>query len=83
MAIEASIDTALCTSCNECTNLSSKLFAYNENKQAYIRDPRGGTFQLLVRAAEACPVHIIHPGTPLDPAEKDLDTWIARAAPFN
>jgi pyruvate-ferredoxin/flavodoxin oxidoreductase len=83
MAMEPYIDTALCTSCNECTNISKKLFAYDGNKQAYVKDPRGGTFQQLVRAAEQCPVKIIHPGTPLDPTEKDLDKWVARAAPFN
>lgn len=83
MVMEPYIDTALCTSCNECTNISKKLFAYDENKQAYIKDPRGGTFQQLVRAAELCPVKIIHPGTPLNPKEKDLDKWIARAAAFN
>jgi pyruvate-ferredoxin/flavodoxin oxidoreductase len=83
LSMEPYIDTALCTSCNECTNLNNRLFAYDENKQAYIRDPRAGTFAQVVRAAEQCPVRIIHPGTPLNPKEKDLDKWIARAAPFN
>ena len=83
MVMEPYIDTALCTSCNECTNISKKLFAYDDNKQAYIKDPRGGTFQQIVKAAELCPVKIIHPGTPLNPKEKDLDKWVARAAPFN
>jgi pyruvate-ferredoxin/flavodoxin oxidoreductase len=59
------------------------MFAYDENKQAYIKDPRAGTFQELVRAAERCTAKIIHPGTPLDPSEPDLEQWIARAQPFN
>ena len=83
LAIEASIDSALCTSCNECTNISKKIFAYNADKQAYIKDPRGGTFAQIVKAAELCPVSIIHPGTPLNPKEKDLGKWVARAARFN
>ena len=83
LAMEPYIDSALCTSCNECTNVSKKLFAYNGDKQAYIKDPRGGTFAQLVKAAELCPVSIIHPGTPLNPKEKDLDKWVARAARFN
>jgi pyruvate-ferredoxin/flavodoxin oxidoreductase len=83
MVMEPYIESALCTSCDECTNLSKKLFAYDENKQAYIKDPRGGTFQQLVRAAELCPVKAIHPGTPLNPKERDLDKWVARAAAFN
>jgi pyruvate-ferredoxin/flavodoxin oxidoreductase len=83
MVMEPYIETALCTSCNECTNMSKKLFAYDANNQAYIKDPRGGTFQQLVKAAELCPVKIIHPGTPLNPKEKDLAKWVARAAAFN
>jgi pyruvate-ferredoxin/flavodoxin oxidoreductase len=59
------------------------MFAYNADKQAEIQDPRAGTFQELVRAAELCPPAIIHPGTPLDPNEPDLEQWVERAKPFN
>ena len=83
MVMEPYIESELCTSCNECTNISKKLFSYNDNKQSYIKDSRGGTFQQLVRAAELCPVRAIHPGTPLNPHEKDLDKWVARAAALN
>jgi pyruvate-ferredoxin/flavodoxin oxidoreductase len=83
LVMEPLIETARCTSCNECTNLNRKMFAYNEKKQAYIKDPRAGTFRELVLAAERCPVRIIHPGTPLNPKEKDLEKWIKRAEPFN
>jgi pyruvate-ferredoxin/flavodoxin oxidoreductase len=83
LAMEPYIDAAPCTACNECTNLNKRLFAYNAQKQAYIKDPRAGTFKELVQAAEKCPVKIIHPGTPLNPKEKDLDKWVKRAKPFN
>lgn len=83
LAMEPYIDSALCTACNECTNLNKRLFAYNAKKQAYIKDARAGTFKELVQAAEKCPVKIIHPGTPLNPKEKDLAKWIQRATPFN
>jgi ferredoxin len=83
LAIEPSIDSMKCTTCNECTNLNNRLFAYNAEKQAYIKDPRAGTFAHLVQAAEKCPVSAIHPGTPLNPKEKDLAKWIERAKPFN
>ena len=82
-AIAASITSARCTSCDECTNLNRRMFAYNDKKQAYVKDASAGTFQQLVLAAEKCPVRIIHPGTPLDPKEKDLPKWIERAKPFN
>lgn len=77
------IDTPLCTSCNECTQLNGKMFAYNENKQAYIADPDAGSFRELVQAAEKCPVKIIHPGKPRDPSEDGLDELVKRAEPFN
>ena len=77
------IDTPLCTSCNDCTNINSQLFAYNENKQAFIRDASAGSFKDLVLSAEKCPVKIIHPGKPKNPNEPDLDDLIDRAARFN
>jgi pyruvate-ferredoxin/flavodoxin oxidoreductase len=82
LAIDAHIDSARCTSCNECINLNSRLFAYNPAKQATVGDPAAGTFQQLVVAAERCPVGIIHPGTPRNPKEKDLTKWLKRAEPF-
>ncbi len=83
LSIEPYIDTVRCTTCNECTNLNGRMFAYNDAKQAYIKDPKAGTFQHLVVAAERCPVAIIHPGTPLNPKEKDLPKWIKRAEKFS
>jgi len=83
LVLEAYIDSARCTSCNECTNLNNKMFGYNADKQAYVKDAHAGTFQQLVTAAERCPVSIIHPGTPLNPKEKDLAKWLKRAERFN
>jgi pyruvate-ferredoxin/flavodoxin oxidoreductase len=83
LVMEPYIETARCTSCNECININKKLFAYNDAKQAYIKDPKAGTFAEIVQAAERCTAKIIHPGTPLNPKERDLDKWIERAKPFN
>jgi hypothetical protein len=77
------IETARCTTCNECTQLNDRLFGYNENKQAYIRDPGAGTFRELVQAAETCQVAIIHPGKPRNPDEPGLEELLKRAEPFN
>lgn len=77
------IDTALCTSCNECTNMNGQLFNYNGDKMAFIADAKAGTFKELVEAAELCPVGIIHPGAPLNPDEADLDDLVERAEKFN
>ena len=66
---EAYIETARCTTCNECTKINDKMFAYNDNKQAYIKNPDAGTYAQLVEAAESCQVSIIHPGKPRNPDE--------------
>jgi pyruvate-ferredoxin/flavodoxin oxidoreductase len=83
LVMEPYIETARCTSCDECIRINKKMFAYNEAKQAYIKDPKAGTFAEIVQAAEKCTAEIIHPGTPLNPKEKDLEKWIERAKPFN
>ncbi len=66
------IESAMCTSCNECININGKIFGYDADKHAYVKDPKGGPYKDLVRAAEKCTAQVIHPGTPLDPKEKDL-----------
>jgi hypothetical protein len=79
---EAYIETARCTTCNECTQLNDKMFTYNENKQAYIANPDAGTYAQLVEAAETCQVAIIHPGKPRNPAEPGLAELVKRAEAF-
>jgi len=59
-----------------------RMFAYNENKQAYIADAKAGTYAQLVQAAESCQVSVIHPGKPRDMTEPGLDELIERAKPF-
>ncbi len=77
------IDTALCTSCNDCLDLNGQMFKYNGDKMAFIADATAGTFSELVDAAEKCPVSIIHPGSPLNPDEPGLDELIKKAEQFN
>jgi hypothetical protein len=79
---EAYIETARCTTCNECTQINDKMFAYNENKQAYIVNPDAGTYAQLVEAAETCQVAIIHPGKPRNPAEPGIAELLKRAEAF-
>ena len=81
-AEEAWIDTALCTSCDECTRKYPGIFTYNSNKQAFVKNPRGGSFRDLVIAAEVCTAKIIHPGSPWNPAEPDLERSRERARVF-
>lgn len=76
------INSAECTACDECTKINGQIFAYNDQKKAYIKNPKGGPFKDIVKAAEKCPVKIIHPGTPANPNEKGLDNLIKRAQKF-
>ncbi len=79
---DAYIETPRCTTCNECTQINDRMFAYNENQQAYIADPDAGTYAQMVEAAESCQVSIIHPGKPRNPDEPGLDELLKRAESF-
>ncbi len=79
---EAWIETARCTTCDECTQINDRMFAYDENKQAYIADPDAGSYAQMIEAAESCQVSIIHPGKPRDPSEPNLKDLISRSEPF-
>jgi len=77
------IDSDECTTCDECTMLNPNIFAYDDNRHAFIKNPTGGPYSDLVKAAERCTGQIIHPGLPGARQEKDLDKWIARAEKYN
>ncbi|RPH79224.1 MAG: ferredoxin, partial [Planctomycetaceae bacterium] len=77
------IDSDRCTACDECIKINPKLFVYGPDKKARIKDPRGGPYSDLVKAAERCTAQVIHPGLPLDRSEKDLERWIARGKKWN
>ena len=76
------IETARCSSCNECIRLNDRMFGYDANRQATIIDPTAGSYRQLVEAAESCQVSVIHPGKPRDPNEPGLEELLERAAPF-
>ncbi len=80
---EPFIETPRCTTCDECTQINNRMFAYDENKQAYFADVSAGTYRELVEAAESCQVAIIHPGKPKNPDEPGLDDLMTRAEAFN
>jgi pyruvate-ferredoxin/flavodoxin oxidoreductase len=77
------VDTPECTACDECININPKVFAYNEAKKAVILDPKAGSFLDVVKAAEKCTAGVIHPGTPWNMNEANLDKLKQRAAKFN
>jgi ferredoxin len=80
---EPFVDSALCTTCNECTQINGRLFQYNADKQATLADVSAGSFAELVKAAELCPARCIHPGKPRADDSTATPELIERAAPFN
>ncbi|HFA49969.1 MAG TPA: pyruvate ferredoxin oxidoreductase [Bacteroidetes bacterium] len=77
------LETEECTSCDECTKLNSNIFAYNADKKAFIKNPDGGPYSDLVKAAEKCTARVIHPGLPKDKSAKDVEKWIKRGEKYN
>jgi len=76
------IETIRCTSCNECIQINERMFGYDADKRAFVKDPDAGTYRQLVEAAEGCQVAIIHPGKPRNPSEAGLVELQKRAEPF-
>jgi len=76
------IDTPECTACDECTDINPDIFAYNDDKLAVVKNPKAGTYLDIVKAAEKCTAEAIHPGTPFNPDEPNLDKLIKRAEKY-
>ncbi len=76
------IETPDCTTCDECVEIAPAIFQYNADKKAIVIDPTKGTFEEIVRSAEKCTAVIIHPGTPWNPDEPNLEQLIKRAEKF-
>lgn len=77
------LETEECSSCDECTKLNPNIFEYNADNKAFIKNPDGGPYSDLVKAAEKCTAGVIHPGLPADRSAADIDKWIARGEKFN
>lgn len=72
-----------CTSCDECIKINANIFSYNNDNKAYIKNPKGGSYEDLVKAAEKCTAGVIHPGLPADKLKKDMEKWIVRGEKYN
>ncbi|MBW2629030.1 MAG: pyruvate ferredoxin oxidoreductase, partial [Deltaproteobacteria bacterium] len=77
------IDTVNCTACDECTQLNSKIFEYNADKKAVIKNAEAGPYKDLVKSAERCTARVIHPGLPRDRNAKGIEKWIKRGEKYN
>ena len=66
-----------------CEVESKDLSITTTKRKAVIKDPSGGPYRDLVKAAERCTAQIIHPGLPRNRSDKEIDKWIARGKKFN
>ena len=76
------IESPECTACDECTTIAPGIFRYNDQKQAEVSNPKGGSYKDIVKAAEKCTAGCIHPGTPWNANEKDLAKLMKRAEKY-
>ena len=76
------IETPECTTCDECVQLAPNIFQYNEDDQAIVINPQGGTYEDIVKAAEKCTAGCLHPGTPWNPNEPNLEKLVKRAEKY-
>lgn len=80
---EAWVESDECTSCKDCVDALPAVFKYDDNKQAFVHNPKGGTFAEIVKTAEKCPARCIHPGLPQNKSEASLEKWMKRAEKYN
>jgi pyruvate-ferredoxin/flavodoxin oxidoreductase len=77
------IDTENCTVCEKCFKINKKIFGKREGDgKAIVLNPKAGTFAEIVKASEECKDKLIHPGTPQNPSEKNLEKLVEKAKKF-
>ena len=77
------IEAINCTACDECIQINPKIFEYNADKKAVIKNAEGGPYKDIVKAAERCTARVIHPGLPRDRTQKGIEKLIKRAEKYN
>ena len=57
--VKLSVDQSVCVGNAACVATAPDVFALDENRQSTVIDPDGAPWQLIVEAAENCPVSAI------------------------
>ena len=57
--LRITVDTNVCVGNAMCEHFASNTFALNDDRQSHVIDPDGDTSDVIVEAAEACPVSAI------------------------
>ena len=53
------VDHNVCVGNAICTHIAPKVFALNDDRQSQVINPEGDTREVILEAAEACPVSAI------------------------
>ncbi len=76
------VETPECTACDECVDIAPETFQYNDDKMVFIANPTANSYKDIVKAAEKCTAECIHPGTPWNLNESDLEKLTKRAEKY-
>ncbi len=57
--LQVSVDHNLCVGNAMCPHIAPKVFALNDNRQSEVVNPDGDARDVILEAAEACPVSAI------------------------
>ncbi|MCX5771104.1 MAG: 2-oxoacid:acceptor oxidoreductase family protein [Candidatus Hydrogenedentes bacterium] len=79
----ATINKEDCSGCGVCVDVNSNIFGLSDDSVAVVKDPKGGPYKDIVKAAESCPGKAIKPGTPANPAEQNDPDLVKRGEKLN
>ena len=57
--LQVTVDHNVCVGNAMCPHIAPKVFALNEDRQSQVINPEGDTREVILEAAEACPVSAI------------------------
>ena len=57
--VQVSVDPNMCVGNAMCPHIAPKVFALNDDRQSQVINPEGDTREVILEAAEACPVSAI------------------------
>ena len=58
-ALAIRVDHDLCSTCDVCTSLAPNTFELDDEGKAVVKDPEGDPRDIIIDAAEGCPVEAI------------------------
>ena len=57
--LDIRVDHDLCSTCDVCTHFAPNTFELDDEGKAVVKDPEGDPWDVIIDAAEGCPVEAI------------------------